>query len=153
MQNVLTLVRFLQCRRPILLEIATDICRYRSPWTRRDRPLSEWPTICPEVTPAARPATPLSPGEQSRETSVAARAAVVVGPRAHPRHFHPRANAAPVRGTPERRTAFGSSITPVLAPTRRRLNLRLAVVSDIAGNSRLHPADPSDLVGTGCSKE
>src|ERR1017187_513629 len=89
MQNVLTLVRFLQRRRPILLEIATDICRYRSPWTRRDRPLSEWPTICPEVTPAARPATPLSPGEQSRETSVAARAAVVVGPRAHPRHFHP----------------------------------------------------------------
>jgi hypothetical protein len=32
---------------------------------------------------AARLATPLSPGEQPRETSAAARAAVVVGPRAH----------------------------------------------------------------------
>jgi hypothetical protein len=35
----------------------------------------------------ARPATPLSPGEQPREMSVAARAALVVGPRAHPRHL------------------------------------------------------------------
>jgi hypothetical protein len=59
---------------------------------------------------AARPATLLSPGEQARETSA-------VGAR--------RPNAAPVRGTYERtRIAFGSSMPPVLAPTRRRLNLR-----------------------------
>ena len=39
------------------------------------------------AAPAARLATPLSSGEQPRETSAAARAAVVVGPRAHSRHF------------------------------------------------------------------
>jgi hypothetical protein len=42
---------------------------------------------------------PLSPGDQPRETSAAA----VVGPRAHPRHFRPARDAAPVRGTRERK--------------------------------------------------
>ena len=44
--------------------------------------------------PASRPSTTLTPGEQARETSAAARAAVVVGPRAHPRHFRPARDAA-----------------------------------------------------------
>jgi hypothetical protein len=81
--------------------------------------------VPPSAAAAARLATTLALGEQPRETSAAALAAVVVGPRAQPRHFRTPANAAPVRGTRERtRIAFGSSITPVLAPARRRLNLR-----------------------------
>src|ERR1035441_9830355 len=72
------------------------------------------------ATASGEAAKPLSPREQPRETSAAARAAVVVGPRAHPRLLSPhRANAAPVRGTRERtRTAFGSSITLTRAPAR-----------------------------------
>jgi hypothetical protein len=88
-------------------------------------------------------AKPLSPREQPRETSAAARAAVVVGPRAHPRLLSPhRANAAPVRGTRERtRTALLLDHADARARATTAESA-VSVVSDIAGNSRLHPALP-----------
>ena len=94
---------------------------------------------------------PLSSGEQLRETSAAALAAVVVGPRAHPQHF---------RTPPERRAGVRNARTDenrirILdhAGARARATTGesppVSVVSEIAGNSRLNLAAPPDLGGAG----
>src|ERR1035438_9461675 len=96
----------------------------------------------------------LSPGEQPRETSAAARAAIVVGSRAHRGTSARRPNAAPVRGnarTDEDRIRLldhaGARAHATTAESP------VSVVSDIARNLWLRPAAPSDCGGAGCPKE
>ena len=85
--------------------VTTRSRRHARPRARRDERSELWGRrhSCEPGRPAARLATTLVPGEQARETSTAARAAVVVLPRAHRGISAPRANAAPVRGTRERK--------------------------------------------------
>ena len=68
---------------------------------------------------AARPARPLSPVEQPREANTAAPSAVVVGPRAARGTSARRPNAAPVRGTRERKAVRVGEALPETPRPRR----------------------------------